>query len=108
QDVRVLGAIPDVAAEEQLRGKLRGERDPAAQRAHRALDGVAVVPDQSRRLVGRGPAGERVRLLLGPGGGRGHQYTGERWVVLIRRSIASPVKPPSSRASRAMEMGTAS
>jgi hypothetical protein len=50
--VAVLGQVPHVAPHDELRGDLGRQRDPAADGAHGALDHVAVVPEQARRIVG--------------------------------------------------------
>ena len=97
--IGVLSAVPHVPAEEQLGGQLGGQRDPAAHGAHHALFDVAIVPDESGRRLDGEVAGERVIR---------HQYTGERCVALISRSISSSVNPARRRASLAMEIGTSS
>src|SRR5438309_227750 len=97
-EIGVLRAVPDVAAEQQLGGQLGRQRDPAAEHAHHALLGVPVVADPPRGVVDGEVAGEAVRA----------QYTCERCVLLMSRSISSSVKPASLRASLAIEIGTTS
>ena len=50
--VAVLSQIPDVTPHQELRGQLGGERDPAAEGAHRALHDVAVVPQETGGMLG--------------------------------------------------------
>ena len=79
EDIGVLGIVPDVPAEQELRGQLGRERDPAAEDAHHPLDRVAVVADEPGGFVGGRKALERVRaagIAVGPRGradGDGHQ-----------------------------------
>ena len=79
EDIGVLGIVPDVPAEQELRRQLGRERDPAAEDARHPLDGVAIVANEPRGFVGGRKALERVQaagIAVGPGGragGHGHQ-----------------------------------
>ena len=79
EDIGVLGIVPDVPAEQELRRQLGRERDPAAEDAHHPLDGVAVVAHEPRGFVRGRKALEGVRaagIAVGPrrrADGDGHQ-----------------------------------
>src|SRR5712692_8074932 len=59
--VAVLGIVPDMAAHEELGRELRCQRDPAAQGAHHALGGIAVMADEARRVLDDKLPGQRMR-----------------------------------------------
>src|SRR3972149_11690364 len=59
--VAVPGEVPDVAAEHELGRELGRERDPAAERAQRPLDDVAVGAQAPRGILDREVPCERVR-----------------------------------------------
>ena len=64
-EVGMLGAVPDLAPQEELRRQLRSQGDPPGERPHHPLLGVAVVADAPGRRLHVEVAGERLARVQG-------------------------------------------